>query len=96
MRRSARVDSNQADVVMALRAVGASVQPLHVVGRGCPDLLVGYGGQNWLLEVKDGSKPPSKRTLTPDEQGWHSVWQGQVGVVNDAAEAIALIQKHQV
>ena len=34
-----------------------------VYGRGVPDLLVGYGGANWLVEIKDGDKSLSKRQL---------------------------------
>ena len=45
MRRAARVDRNQAEIVVALRAGGASVQPLHAVGKGVPDLLVGWRGK---------------------------------------------------
>ena len=53
----------------------------HMVGRGCPDLLVGYRGVNYLLEVKDGEKPKSAQKLTPDEDAWHFMWMGQVAVV---------------
>jgi hypothetical protein len=81
MRRAARVDRNQKEIVEHLRKRGATVQPLHTVGRGCPDLLVGYGGQNYLVEVKDGEKSPSQRKLTPDEDAWHWMWKGQVEVV---------------
>jgi len=88
VRTKARTDANQADLVEALRACGASVQPLHAVGRGCPDLLIGIGGHNLLLEVKDGSKPPSKRTLTDDQVRWHAEWRGQVCVVSSAVEAL--------
>jgi hypothetical protein len=56
VRRAAKVDANQREVVAALRGAGASVQLLHAVGEGCPDLLVGYKGLTMLLEVKDGSK----------------------------------------
>jgi hypothetical protein len=47
------------------------VQPLHTIGQGCPDLLVGYRGKWSLIELKDGSKPPSQRKLTVDELEWH-------------------------
>jgi hypothetical protein len=90
MRRASRVDVNQSDIVAALRAVGATVQPLHAVGQGCPDLLVGYKG-NWLLEVKDGSKPPSARKLTEAQIAWHRDWRGQVAVVEDVRSALAAI-----
>ena len=41
MRRAARVDRNHSEIVEALRRVGASVQPLHGVHDGVPDLLRG-------------------------------------------------------
>ena len=50
----ARVDANQPVIVAALRAIGATVQHLHAVGQGCPDILVGYDGVNFLMEIKDG------------------------------------------
>ena len=39
---AARVDANQPEIVKALRGVGATVQHLHKVGQGCPDLMVGW------------------------------------------------------
>jgi hypothetical protein len=91
MRRDGRVDANQSDIDRALRAVGASVQPLSSVGGGCPDRLVGFRGVNYLLEIKDGSKPPSKRKLTPDQVVWHGTWQGQKAVVKSVDEALQAI-----
>lgn len=91
MRRAARIDVNQPDVVEALRAAGATVQPLHTVGQGCPDLLVGWRGLNLLFEVKDGEKPPSARKLTEDEARWASDWRGIVHIVTSAAEAVGLL-----
>lgn len=91
MTRARRVDDNQAAVVAALRQVGASVQILSAVGQGCPDILAGYRGVNVLLEIKDGSKPPSARVLTPDEHDWQIAWRGQVTTVKNADEALAAI-----
>jgi hypothetical protein len=91
-RTRARVDDNQWLIVQTLRQHGASVQPLHTVGKGCPDLLVGFKGRNYLLEVKDGLKSPSKRKLTPDQSAWHEVWAGQVTIVTNCAEAVALLE----
>ena len=84
MRRAARVDRNQTEVVEALRQAGCRVQPLHMVGKGCPDILVGRGGRLVLMEIKDGEKPPSARKLTEDEAAWHDLWA-------DAAQAGALV-----
>ena len=91
MRRAAKVDANQRQVVEALRDEGASVQLLHAVGEGCPDLLVGYKGLNMLLEVKDGSKPPSAQKLTPPQEIWHRDWRGHRVVVNSREAALAAI-----
>jgi hypothetical protein len=91
MRRAAKVDANQADIVAALRKIGASVQPLHSVGQGCPDLLVGWRGMNTVLEVKDGKKPPSARKLTTDQVIWHEGWRGQVAVVETVEQAILAV-----
>lgn len=92
MRRAAKVDANQAEIVGALRAIGASVQPLHAVGQGCPDLLVGYKGRNVLLECKLPDAPPSK-LLNARQVEWHAAWRGQVATVatvEDAFQAIGL------
>lgn len=91
MRRAAKVDTNQSEIVGALRAVGASVMPLHAVGQGCPDLAVGFRGQNLLIEVKDGSLPPSARKLTPAQEAWHGAWRGQAVVVSTVEEAWAAL-----
>lgn len=93
MRRAAKVDANQATIVDDLRKAGCTVVPLHAVGGGVPDLLVGYRGRNVLLEVKDGRKPPSKRKLTDDQVEFHDGWRGQVAVVEsvkDALEAVGI------
>lgn len=92
MRRAASTDENQPEIVETFRRLGASVQPLHGVGQGCPDLLVGILGFNWLVEVKDGMKPPSKRTLTPDQKDWHANWKGQKIVIESVDQAIAFVR----
>lgn len=89
--RAAKIDANQPEIIAALRKAGASVQPLHTVGQGCVDLLVGYRGANHCLEVKDGSKPPSARELTPDQIQWHMDWRGHAMVVNSVDEALIAI-----
>lgn len=91
MRRAAKVDANQALIVGALRACGAAVQSLAAVGKGCPDLLVGFKGRNLLMEVKDGRKPPSDRKLTPDQVEWHAAWAGQIVVVESVEQALAAL-----
>jgi hypothetical protein len=85
--RAAKIDRNQPEIVKALRDAGATVQILSTVGKGCPDLLVGYNEVNYLLEVKyeDGK-------LTPDQRVFHSQWNGKVHIVRTSQEAIRLIK----
>lgn len=63
-----RLDSNHKDLIAALRVAGAAVVDMT----GDPsigfDLLVGFRGKLYAAEVKDGSKPASKRRLTEGEQ----------------------------
>jgi hypothetical protein len=73
MRRRARVDDNQRAIVEWLRGVGAFVQSLAALGKGVPDLLVGFRGVWYVFEIKDGTKRPSARRLTDDEIGWHTI-----------------------
>ena len=87
MRRAARTDANHEEIVKALRAVGASVQSLAAVGHGVPDLLVGYLGKTILMEVKDGTKSPSKRQLTEDQVKWIDSWTGGSVFIVDNVEA---------
>lgn len=93
MRRAAKVDANQGDIVSALRKVGASVTPIHTVGNGCPDLLVGFRARNYLFEVKDGAKPPSARKLTDDEAIWFGNWKGEAHVVETVEQAISILMR---
>ena len=91
MRRAAKVDANQTEIVNALRQVGASVQSLAATGKGCPDLLVGFRGKNLLLEVKDGGKVKSARKLTEDQVVWHQTWRGKVYIVESVDQALNLL-----
>ena len=93
MRHRPRTDGNQGAIVEALIAAGASVQILAGVGMGCPDLLVGFRGFNYLLEVKARMKPGlnADKYLTPDELKWHEYWKGQVWTVATVDAALELI-----
>lgn len=70
MRRAARVDANQAEVVTALRQAGARVWII-----GLPvDLLVGHRGRLLLMEIKDGSKVQSARKKTALQAEFFREW----------------------
>ena len=79
MRHAARVDANQEAIVSALRAAGAYVWVI-----GLPvDLLVGYKGHTFCVEVKSG---PSKR-LTKLQADFFENWSGSTLCRVDGPEA---------
>lgn len=83
--QSRKRDSNEAAIVDALRAVGATVERLS--GKDIPDLLVGFGGVNHLLEVK---VPGNDQT--PGQVEWGLTWRGgPVWVVRSADDVLAIL-----
>ncbi len=89
VRRAGRVDGNQAEIVEALRGIpDCSVLVLSAVGHGCPDLLVGYRGFNFLFEVKDPDQPPHRHELTDEQSEFHASWCGQAQKVFTVKEII--------
>jgi len=96
-----RVDDNQKELTNLWRKMEVSVLLLHVVGNGCPDMLLGftdYQGKpvNILVEVKDGKKPLSAQKLTMGEVEFFNKWQGQVCIIRSKTEAKELINKYRL
>jgi len=79
MRRAARVDANQEQIVSALRGAGAYVWII-----GLPvDLLVGYKGHTFLVEIKTDSK----KRLTKLQADFFENWSGSTLCRIDNPEA---------
>jgi Holliday junction resolvase len=91
MRRAARTDSNHAEIVKAFRALGCTVLDLSQLGSGCPDILVGTGVHNVLVEIKDGAKKPSARKLTPDEKTFFDEWKGPRFVAENLSDVVRVV-----
>lgn len=82
-----RVDAHHAYIRDALRKAGVLVFDTSAVGRGYPDLVCGYGGKIFMLEIKEaGGK------LTPAQEKFHGLWAGYpvyvVRSVEDVMNAI--------
>lgn len=93
LRTASRVDANQPEIVKALRAIGAYVLHTHQL-KNCFDLLVGYRGRTFLMEVKDPAQPPGKRQLTAGESAFREQWRGTpYHIVHTAEEAIGIITR---
>lgn len=67
MRFAHQKDGNHADVVRCLEAHGCFVLDVSDHRKIGVDLIVFRRGGVCAVEVKDGSKPPSARELTPSE-----------------------------
>jgi hypothetical protein len=85
-RYAKRRDEAEAAIIAALERAGCSVlQCDH------PDLIVGRGNQNYLLEVKRPGYTTAD--LTPAQKLMLATWNGQYAIVTsptEAAEAVGL------
>jgi hypothetical protein len=87
-----RTDSNHAEIIKALRKIpNLSVFSTHEVGKGFPDIVIGYKGINYLIEIKDGKKSPSQRKLTDAELDFHLSWNGQIDTIKNFDELLQII-----
>ena len=100
-RYNAAKDANKTEITDALRAAGATVR--DVKGPGIPDLLAGYRGHTYLLEVKRPLGPrggSDGRNLTPAQQKLWDEWRGApfqiVRSIQQALEAIGAVKPARI
>ena len=96
MRRNAKADDNQPQIVKAFRQLGYSVAHTHTIGKGFPDIVIGRDGVNTLVEIKDGLKTKSQRQLTPDEKEFHEAWRGTVVIIESVEDVIEFSKNNTV
>jgi hypothetical protein len=90
--RVRKADNNQSSLVKQMRKIpGLTVALTHTVGNGFGDAVIGFRGRNYLVEIKDPSKPPSAKKLTPDEQRFHDEWTGQISVIETIDDVMKII-----
>jgi len=88
MKQRARVDKNHKSIVECFRKLGCSVLSLSSQGKGCPDLLISYQMQCYLIEVKDiGGK------LRESQKEFMRTWGSPVYVVRSNNEVVSLLNK---
>lgn len=83
MRRAARVDANQGQIVSALEAAGASVL---VIGQPV-DLLVGHRGMTLLMECKNPASRYGKAGANGNQRSFMEAWNGGPVALVDGPEA---------
>ena len=82
LRHDNRVDANQAAIVRALRKVGATVEVIEKP----LDLLVGYRGSNYLIEVKT-----RRGVLNMGQIDFTANWRGHWDVARSVDDALRII-----
>jgi hypothetical protein len=82
MRRAARTDSNQHELVEALKKIGARCYYI----KEPVDLLVGFRGRSIALEVKALGKP-----LTQAQRTFFETWPGEASLCHTIDEAISAV-----
>lgn len=86
-----RVDVNQKEIVAAFRKLGYIVQHTHQQGSGFPDIIIcSQTGYMELIEIKDGSKPPSGQKLTEPEVRFHNNWPRKIPIINSVEAVLKL------
>jgi hypothetical protein len=85
-----KVDGNQNEIVRGLRKLGWTVRITSSLKDGGGDVVVGAGGRNVMLEIKDMTQARGKK-LTGKEPEFHDAWRGQIDIVVNLDEAIDVV-----
>jgi len=82
-----RVDKNHREIVQALLDYpGVSLFSTHELGKGIPDICVGYRSFNILCEIKG-----PKGRLNPAQTEWHFRWTGAPVVILRTVDDVELL-----
>jgi hypothetical protein len=75
--RYTRPDDNHNDIVRTIKQIpGLDVIDLRDIGiKGVPDILIGYRGKNYLVEIKTNTG-----RMSPEQAEHHHNWPGQTSV----------------
>lgn len=86
MRRAAKIDANQPEIVEAMRKVGATVYYI----KEPVDLLVGYRKRTIAMEVKN---PGGDWKLTPQQEVFFRDFAGEAYIVESVHEALLALNR---
>lgn len=87
-----KTDANHKQIINQLRKIpNISVFSTHTIGKGFPDIVIGYKGFNYLIEIKDGAKSKSQKKLTEAEEKFFFDWNGQVSIAENIDDILKII-----
>ena len=92
-RLAKRTDGNHSLVVEQLREAlpEANIFDSSGAGRGFPDLVIGWKGFNFLVELKNPAR--GRTRLTKAQVGFHENWQGPIFIAHSSLEVLAHIAR---
>ena len=90
-RYRSKKDANQNEIVTGLEEAGCTVIDMSAINKsGVPDLCVGFGSKNYLIEIVGPDKlkrfPPDG--LSDNQIEWHKHWNGSVYKAASTQEAL--------
>jgi hypothetical protein len=80
-------DANQSDIVKTLEQIpGLKVFDLGAVGDDFPDIIIGYKGVNYLVELKT-----ERGRVSAGQDTFNKEWTGQTDICRSLDEILELI-----
>ena len=90
-RRQTNYDANHIEIVDKLRSIGAVVVDLAAVGKGVPDILVGWRGRTYLFEIKT-----TKGYVRATQEQFFRSWSGgRIAVIRSFDEALDVLTEER-
>ena len=84
--RAKKTDSNQQEILNDLKRLGISYFVASGVGAGFPDIVVGFRGLNWFIEIKTETGKQTKPQIKFEES-----WQGQYAICRSTEQVLEVI-----
>jgi len=75
--RARRVDANAPALCTLWRRIGGSWLTIVPESGGEPDALIGFRGDDRLIEIKNPDGSPSARRPRANQLEWHRSWRGR-------------------
>jgi len=82
-----KVDANHKEIVDAMKELGASIIDTSRLGKGMPDVIVGFRGQTILMEIKNPKTQYGRKGLNENQRKWAEGWSGGPLSIVDGVDA---------
>ena len=84
--RGKRVDENQKAILDDLKRLHINYFVASDVGAGFPDIVIGFRGINWFIEIKTETGKQTKSQIKFEKE-----WQGQYAICRSTEQVLEVI-----